>query len=146
MAESEKPKWLRHRFSHSVEHMLLYGPGMKVGIAALPFVEGSLTTVIAQIDTGAHGSAISPNIVKKLKLEPTGGLSEVRQAGYAPYFADYYGVRLALPHIDIDLDIAGLKTLEPPHDVLIGRDILASYRLSIDFTIGLVELHFRQGS
>jgi hypothetical protein len=48
--------------------------------------------------------------------------------------------------MDVNLDAAGLPSLPPPHDVLIGRDILAKYRIAIDFTTGAFCLHFKSGS
>ncbi len=139
MTDDEEAAWAKIRITQTVDELLKFGPSVEIGIAPAPFEGKGLITVLAQIDTGAAGSGMSPRLTRKLNLKPV-GKGEIREVGREPIVAHYFSVRLFLPSNDIETDIVGLPSLEPPHDVLIGRDILAKYRLIIDFPRGLTGL------
>lgn len=97
---------------------------------------------LALVDTGAAGSAISIRLAQELSLEQIDS-GELREAGREVVRAPYFKARLKLPpNVDIEIDLIGLP-MEVPHDVLIGRDILASCRLTVDFTSGVTCVHIR---
>ena len=142
MTDDEKAAWAKIRITQTVDELIKYGPSIKIGIAPVPFEGAGLVTVLAQIDTGAAGSGMSPRLTRKLGLKPIDS-GEIHEAGRTPIIAPYFRVRLILPSTDIETDIVGLPSLNPPHDVLIGRDILTNCRLIVDFTSGLTALHIR---
>lgn len=81
--------------------------------------------------------------MKELGLEPEPVRGEIREAGREPIFVDYYSVRLYLPNISLEFEIPCLPFLHPPHEVLIGRDVLSKCVLVVDFMKGLTGLHFK---
>ena len=142
MTDDEEAAWAKIRITQTVDELLKFGPSVEIGIAPVPFEGKGLITVLAQIDTGAAGSGMSPRLTRKLNLKPV-GKGEIREVGREPIVVNYFRVRLFLPSTDIETDIVGLPSLDPPHDVLIGRDILANCRLIIDFPRGLTGLHIK---
>lgn len=142
MANDKEPTGAKITLTQSVDDLIQNGPTMKVGIAALPFDPAMMSVVLAQIDTGAHGTAVSPRIANSLGLKEI-DRGEVHEAGRDPIVASYYRVRLRMPGTDIEIDVVGLPTLREPHDVLIGRDVLANCRLAIDFANGKTWLHIK---
>ena len=142
MTDDEKAAWAKIKINQTVDELLKFGPSIEIGIAPVPFEGKGLTTVIAQIDTGAAGSGMSPRLTRKLNLEPI-DQGEFHEPAREPIVVNYFRVRLILPSTDIETDIVGLPSLDPPHDVLIGRDILANCRLIIDFPRGLTGLYIK---
>lgn len=142
MADDEEASWAKIRITQPVDEIIQYGPSIKIGVAPVPFQGEGTTIVLAQIDTGAAGTGISARLARKLNLKPV-GFGEVHEAGRNPIKAPYFKVRLSLPSTDIESEVVGLATLDPPHDVLIGRDLLANCRLVVDFLSGLTVLHIK---
>lgn len=142
MTNDEEAVWAKIKITQTVDEILKHGPSLNVGVAPVPFEGTGMMTALAQIDTGAAGSGMSPRLARKLSLKPVGS-GEIREAGRDPIVASYFRVRLFLPSTDIETNIVGLPSLDPPHDVLIGRDILANCRLLVDFTRGLTGLHIK---
>ena len=143
MADNEEAAWAKININQTVDDLLKYGPSIKIGIAPVPFTGEGMMTVCAQIDTGADGTGMSPRLTSKLNLRPV-DTGTIHEAGREAITASFFKVRLFIPpSAEIDTDIAGLPSLNPPHDVLIGRDILSSCRLLIDFTRGVTGLHFK---
>lgn len=142
MANDEKSIWTKFGFNQPIKSLIEHGPAAPVGIGPA----GSQTSIsaLAQIDTGAAGCGISPRLVKRLNLQPVGS-GTIHEAGREPVTADFFFVRLTLPAMNIELNVAGLPSLALPHDVLIGRDVLARFRLLVDFTSGVTQLHFKNG-
>lgn len=142
MTNDEEAAWAKISIKQTVDELIEFGPSIKAGIAPVPFKGTGMTCVLAQIDTGARGSGISPRLARKLNLSPMENV-EVHLPGRGPITAPAFKVRLFLPSTDIEVDVVGLATLDPPHDILIGRDILSSCQLIVDFTSGLTGLHIR---
>jgi predicted aspartyl protease len=141
MTNDKEPGWTKIRIRQSVDDLFKRGPTINIGIAPQPFLGRGLMTVLAQIDTGAAGTALSPRLANKLGLEPA-GRGKIIEAGREPIVVPYFKVRLFLPGMDIETKVSGLS-LPPPHDILIGRDILANCRIAIDFITGAVCLHIK---
>jgi len=147
MADDEKSRWTKISITQPVDELLKHGPSFKLQARSL--VGGGVVSALAQIDTGAAGSAISLRLAERLGLDPVGHGS-VHQPVGPTLHAPYFGVSLQLPPpdgvrlaVNFEIEVVGLATLDPPHDVLIGRDILASCRLAVDFVGGTTSLHVR---
>ncbi|QOF73621.1 retropepsin-like domain-containing protein [Aminobacter sp. SR38] len=144
MTGEDRAVWSSVGFNQRVDNLMQYGPTAHVGVAAVPYSSGSAIAALAQFDTGAAGTGISPRLVERLGLKPI-GLGVIQEAGREALTASFFALRLWLPGIDrwIDLDVAGLPSLADPHDVLIGRDVMSSFKLVVDFTSGATQLHFK---
>ena len=140
MTDDEKAAWAEIEFLQSVDDLVNYGPSLNVRICGLPITERGVLIVAAQIDTGAAGSCISLKLAGELGL-PIIGTGEIHQPGLDPIPAPYFKARIAIRSgvgwYNLDLVLAGLAILDPPHNVLIGRDILAHGRISVDFLTGV---------
>lgn len=133
--------WTRAGFTQTPDNLFRYGPTVNIGIGS-PDDDSSQFSVLAQIDTGAAGCGISPRLAARLDFKPVGA-GAIHEAGREPISADIFRVRLFLPFMDIVLDVAGLPSLAEPHEILIGRDALTRFRVAVDFTSGVTQLHFR---
>ena len=142
MADNEEPVWAKIDFRQNVDDLVQYGPSLKVGISADPFVGGEMASACSQIDTGAAGTGISTRLAERLGLVAIDH-GELHHPGGDPIVAPAFKVRLYLPGAELNLEVIGLSTLDPPHDVLIGRDVLASCRLVVDFSRGMVGLDIK---
>jgi hypothetical protein len=147
MMDEREPRWTKIEFRQPVDDLLKYGPSIEVDVAAL---EGEDTTAasaraLAQIDTGAGGTGISPRLATKLRLIPIAS-GIVHQPGMTGIRVPYFNVRLSLPSAQLDMEVVGFPTLQPPHDILIGRDILSNCRLAVDFVSGLTCLLIKGNS
>lgn len=132
--------WIKTSFEQTRADLFAYGPTAPVGISEVGKRQATLQAV-ALIDTGAAGTGISPKLAAKLNLQPIGtGL--IHEAGREPIAADIFEARLFFPGMDVELDIAGLPSLAEPHDMIVGRDVLAQARISVDFTTGITLLQF----
>ena len=141
MTNDKETVWTKIGFQQTVEDVIKHGPSARVGIGPRVSTE-PVIQALAQIDTGAAGCGISPRLSKRLNLDPI-DTGEIHEAGREPITTSIFSVRLFTPVMDIELDVAGLPSLAPPHDILIGRDILARFRLLVDFTNGVTQLHFK---
>ncbi|UVK37633.1 hypothetical protein LHFGNBLO_004698 [Mesorhizobium sp. AR10] len=141
MTDDKKPIWTKFSFEQSINSLLKYGPTIRIEIGGIDLSSPKLS-VLAQIDTGAAGCGISARIAKLLALKPI-DVGQIHEAGREPITASIFAVRLYTPAMDMELDVAALTSLADPHDVLIGRDLLARFRIAVDFTTGLTQLHFR---
>jgi predicted aspartyl protease len=136
MANNEEATWPEVRVSDKPDDLRHFGPTITIGIAPLPFIGIGMQTVRALIDTGAHGTAITPSVAKSFGVAPIRE-AEIREAGRQPMPAKVYRARLFLTStIEIDAEVHTLPNLSPPHDVLIGRNVLAGTTLGIDFIGG----------
>lgn len=107
-----------HRIGHRQppEHIVKYGPTWPVSVAGQD--GGQPVRVLAQIDTGAAGTGISPQLAATLAL-PVIDRGEIHEAGREVIEASYYAVRITIPgFMDIDVDVAGLPSLAAPHDLI----------------------------
>jgi predicted aspartyl protease len=124
MTDDKEPIWSQVRIRQPVDDIIQYGPSIEVDVSAID--GGPRIKALAQIDTGAHGTAISTRLALKLDLRQIGA-GEIRQPGLAPIVSPYFRVRVTLPIAgDIETDVAGLSSLSLPHDILIGRNVLAA--------------------
>jgi predicted aspartyl protease len=142
MTDDEESGWAKIRFTQPIDDLIKYVPSIKVGVVALPIDGTERMTVVALIDTGAAGTAISPRLARVLNREPI-GFGTAHEAGREPITVPYFKIRLYLFSAEIELEVAGLPSLDPPHDILIGRDILADCRLVVDFISGSTSLHIK---
>jgi predicted aspartyl protease len=143
MANNEEAGRTKIRINQRANDLIQHGPTIPVVVARLPVDPTKMQCVYAQIDTGAAGSIISDALVNKLGLKRI-DFGEVRQAARVVITAPYFRVRFILGRrIEIDLNVVALSTFDPPHDVLLGRDILASCRLNVDFLSGETRLHIK---
>ena len=104
--------------------------------------------VVAVIDTGANHSAVSPDVVRSLGLEPMGA-AEVNRVGVNGAVIYMYPVRIELQATEgmfapFDLGVAGIKPSTLGADVILGLDILRAFtftyrgpRSQSDFTLFL---------
>jgi hypothetical protein len=141
MTDDEKALWSKVTVRQPIDELIQHGPTIAVVVSAVD--GGPSFKALAQFDTGAAGTGISKPLALKLALKPIawGG---VHQPGFEQFEAPYFRARIALPIGDIETDVVGLVTLDPPHDVLIGRDVLKYCRLTIDFTTGLTEFRIKK--
>jgi len=141
MTNDKEPGWAKIRITQKVDDLIKHGPSITVGITPMPFEGAGMISVLALIDTGASGTGISPRLARKLDLKPI-DIGIAREAGREPIEGHYFRVRLFLPAgVQIDTDVFGPPSVTTDHDVLIGRDILASCRLIVDFVSGVTGLH-----
>jgi hypothetical protein len=143
MTDDEEPGWTKIRITQPINDLIKNGPSIRVGIAPMPFEGPGMTSVLALIDTGTSGTGISPRLRSKLALKPI-DVGFAHEAGREPIEGHYFKVRLFFPAgIQVDIDVFGLPSVTTNHDILIGRDILASCRLAVDFVSGVTRLHFK---
>ena len=137
---NDEAGWTEIRIRQPLDEFAKYGPTIEVSVSA---IEGNeAVKVLAQIDTGAAGTGISKRLAQKLALQQI-GKGAVHQPGLPEITAPYFRVKLSFPSIEIESDVVGLITLDPPHDILIGRDILANSRMIVDFTKGVTLVQFK---
>lgn len=141
MANDKEPAWAEITFRQNIDDMIKYGPTCPIGIGG-PESDDVAMTVFAQIDTGAAGTGISPRLVDRLGLAPVSS-GMIHEAGREPISVNMYGVSLFFPRFKVVLDVSGLPSLAAPHDIVIGRDILKDTRFIVDFTSGIIRVHFR---
>jgi hypothetical protein len=141
MTNNEEPRWSKIAISQTVDELAEYGPTIRV-VVRNPETSMSLE-VSAQIDTGASETAITSALAERLRLNActVGG---TQQAGSEARDTQYFGIKLFLLGTDIpdlDMEVAGLPGVAPPHDVLIGRDILQHSMMLVDFFTGETTIH-----
>lgn len=139
MADNEKTAWTKIHVTQPIDELFKHGPTVEVGIRASRDL-----IVQALIDTGSPITVISQSLANCLNLNPT-GKGDFREVGRESISADCFDLKLFWPGtgVGFELNVACLPIREPPHDLLIGRDILAICRLAIDFTTGIVGLEIR---
>ncbi len=142
MTNDEKAGGAKITITQTVDEILQFGPSIEIGIAPAPFDGTGKIVVLAQIDTGAICSGLRPGFAKELGLNKVGEAT-AHVAGLQPVVVSCFNVRFYLATIEFDLEVVELATLDPPHDVLIGRDILSNCRIEVDFTSGLIVLHIK---
>ena len=108
------------------------------GLAPMPAVQ-----VTAVIDTGANHSAVSPDVVKALGIEPV-ATAEVERVGVAGAVILIYPVRIEIPATEgifapFDLAAAGIQPNTLGADVLLGIDILKEFTFTYRGEHGLRE-------
>ena len=140
MANDNKSRWIKIGFEQAVQDLIERGPTTTVGIAASGHYR-PVTHALTQVDTGSGATAISPRLVEALKLKAIDS-AVVQELGREPITTDFFQVTIFVPEMHFDVDAARLE-IPPPHDILIGRDILSRFRLSVDFLTGITALHFR---
>ena len=104
--------------------------------------------VVAVIDTGANHSAVSPEVVRSLGLEPMGA-AEVSRVGVNGAVIYMYPVRIEIHPTEgmfapFDLAAAGIKPNTLGADVILGLDVLRAFTFTYrgprslsDFTLVL---------
>lgn len=152
MTDDKEPVWAKIGLRQGVDDLIKYGPTIRAAICDVTS-KSNTVNVLAQIDTGASMSGISPNVVRRLQLRGHGA-GDIVEAGRERITVDFHEVDIvmafrnppsgALHSMSIRCEVAGLPSLAPPHDLLIGRDILGQFRLLVDFTTGTTQLHLRQ--
>ena len=135
----ESEGWVRIRVTAKVEELRQFGPTLPVTVSA-----NSLSKeTFAQVDTGANHSCISERLADQMGIPPHGALYQ-HPAGSEPEHTAVFRCAIEFPNgTKIDADMAVLPSLSDPHDVLIGRDILQTCRLVVDFVTGEWEIHFK---
>jgi hypothetical protein len=127
-------QWVGLTDTVNPEDLQRHGPTIPVRVG--PANGEAEHSVLAQVDTGASHSAISPRLAAFLGVRPTREV-KANHPVHEPVLVDVFRCSLALPNGTVlEADCAVLPNLIHPHDVLIGRDILAICRLSIDFVSG----------
>ncbi len=106
--------------------------------APLPAVE-----VMAVIDTGANHSAVSPEVMRALGIEPF-ATAEVDRVGVAGVVILIYPVRIEIPATEgsfapFDLAAAGIQPSTLGADVLLGIDVLQEFTFTYRGEHGLRE-------
>ena len=144
MTNDEEAGWAKINIRQSADELLKYGPSIEVDIRAA-INPGPSLKLLAQIDTGADITAISARAAEALKLVPHGADGEIHEAGRGKIVVPYHFIRLTLPHGYIEMEVPRLPSLNPPHDVLIGRDLLRRGLLLVDFVAGMTTLHLKTG-
>lgn len=141
MADNKKSIWSKITVRQPINDLVQHGPTIAVEVSGIQ--GGTRVKALAQIDTGAAGTGISQGLAITLGLKAIawGG---VHQPGLEEFQAPYFRVRLTLPIGDIETEVVGLVTLDPPHDILIGRDVLTRCRLTVDFTSGITEFRIKK--
>jgi predicted aspartyl protease len=99
--------------------------------------------VTAVIDTGANHSAVSPEVMKALGIEPV-ATAEVDRVGVAGAVVLIYPVRIEIPATEgvfapFDLAAAGIQPNTLGADVLLGIDILKEFTFTYRGEHGLSE-------
>jgi predicted aspartyl protease len=124
-----------------VEELRRVGPTLDIGMwpAGEP---DSAIPLAALVDTGAGHSCISAAAARRLGVGPSGDL-RLHAANSEPRSVPRFRCGFLLPGVRGEAEFAVLSTLRHPHDALIGRDIMASGRLVVDFTTGVWQLHWR---
>ena len=130
-------KWFTIQITKAISELAEQGPTVEAFIG--PRDCKRMIGALAQLDTGASGTGISPRLADMLNL-PSLGSTSIREAGREVIESQFYEVRLILPRLDLELKVAGLPSLAPPHDIRIGRDVLAGCKLVVDFTTGVTVL------
>ncbi|MBI2586717.1 MAG: hypothetical protein HYW28_12740 [Rhodospirillales bacterium] len=126
----------------AAEHVRRFGPTIAIDIWSVNQTV-KLQDVLAQIDFGASHSCISPRLAPRLNVEPIGVLN-TQIAGLKPEDIPVFRCGVTFPTgTKIEGDFAILPHLAEPHDVLIGRNILANCRVIVDFTSGNIQIHFK---
>ena len=104
--------------------------------------------VVAVIDTGANHSAVSPEVVRSLGIEPMGA-AEVSRVGVNGAVIYMYPVRIEIHPTEgmfapFDLAAAGIKPNTLGADVILGLDVLRAFTFTYrgprslsDFTLVL---------
>jgi predicted aspartyl protease len=104
--------------------------------------------VVAVIDTGANHSAVSPEVVRSLGIEPMGA-AEVSRVGVNGAVIYMYPVRVEIHPTEgmfapFDLAAAGIKPNTLGADVILGLDVLRAFTFTYrgprslsDFTLVL---------
>lgn len=104
--------------------------------------------VVAVIDTGANHSAVSPEVVRSLGIEPMAA-AEVNRVGVNGAVIYMYPVRIEIQATEgmfapFDLAAAGIKPNTLGADVILGLDILRAFTFTYrgprslsDFTLFL---------
>lgn len=138
----QKREWIKIGITQSVDELRMFGPTVPLHISAGDETGARPFQVNAQIDTGANLSCCGPQIGKRLGA-PAGSIL-LQAAGSKPQDVPLFSAMLWFPGgTGIKANLAVLASLGEPHDVLIGRDILGVCRLEVNFTTGLVDLHFK---
>lgn len=136
MAEED---WIKIRVKQPAIDMVAYGPSMQVKLKKV----GAAQTVdlIAEIDTGAGHSAISPEAQRRLGADIVGS-ADVHEINKNPTAIPVCRAVLRFPKgPDLNREFLVLNSLGAPHDVVIGRDILRAGVFSANFVGGFYELH-----
>lgn len=151
MANNEEPVWAKIGLRQGVDDLIKYGPTIRAAVRDIASKPNTVS-ILAQIDTGAAMSGVSPDVVRRLQLRRHGS-GDIVEAGRERITVDFHEVDIIMALRDppsgelramsIRCHVAGLPSLAKPHDLLIGRDILGQFRLLVDFTTGTTQLHLR---
>jgi hypothetical protein len=119
--------------------LIANGPTIALSLRAL-LPDGSSGTLIsnllAQFDTGASRSCITLAVATKLGTQPS-SVTASRIAGDQELALPTYKCAFVFPDgTTWATEIPALSYLGPPHDILIGRDLMNNSRLLVDFTTG----------
>jgi hypothetical protein len=142
MGDDDETGWTQIKIRQPVDDLFKWGPSIEVGVLCLPAGERRPVKALSQIDTGAAGTGVSQRLFEHLKPVAFKE-AEVRHPDQPPVIVPYFKVRLLLPRFDIELNVAVLPSLDPPHDVLLGRDLLAQSRFTVDFLTGVTTIQFK---
>ena len=110
MTDDEETTWTKINIRQSIDDLIEFGPTLKIGIAPIPFEGAGMTSVFAQIDTGASGTGMSPLLTKELSLDPIDSGTMI-EPGRDPITAPIFKVRLFIASHEIDTEIVGLPSL-----------------------------------
>lgn len=142
MSDDDETGWAKVELRQSVEDLIQHGPTIEIGIGPSPYLGRGQIRVRAQIDTGAVCSGLRPGLAQKLGLSKVGN-AIARIAGLAPIETPLYAAMFFMPFGDIDLNVIDVGSMDTYHGALIGRDILESCRLNINFLTGVTTLHIK---
>jgi predicted aspartyl protease len=112
------------------------GPTLEVTLAD-PATPRKTRSVYALIDTGASHSHVSQRLAAMFTSPATGRFRQ-SLAGGETNDIPAFGALITLPDgVAIETEIGVLARLQPPHDLLIGRNLLRACRVIVDFTSGV---------
>jgi hypothetical protein len=114
--------------------------------AGLPIPQPTL--VRGLVDTGASTTAIDPNVIRGLGIQPTGSMQILTPStGATPHQADTFDVSIIVPIAGITFTLGALQVFESALSVqgiqaLVGRDVLSNCLLVYDGRANIFSLAF----
>jgi predicted aspartyl protease len=142
-AMTDDAKWIT--LSDKVTPADLREHGITLAVTIAPVLNPARRTeVLAEIDTGANQSAISRELARAFGVNPSGYGRQHHAQARGATLAAFFRCLVTFPGGGfVEIHATVLPRSIKPHDVLIGRDVLTSCRLSVDYVLGEWSLALR---